>query len=112
MTKVLVCGGREYDQDEVVKWILDLLTPSEIVHGDAAGADSLASEWASNNNVPQVAYPAQWHAHGRAAGPIRNQLMLDENEDIELVVGFAGGKGTQDMLARAQAAGILTLHVR
>ena len=48
--------------------------------------------------------PADWTKHGKAAGPIRNQKMLDECPD--LVVAFPGGKGTADMVRRAMKAGI------
>jgi hypothetical protein len=47
---------------------------------------------------------ADWHWHGRAAGPIRNQKMLDWGPD--LVVAFAGGDGTACMMRLARAAGV------
>lgn len=52
---------------------------------------------------------ADWKKHKKAAGPIRNQLMLDsEIEHIEecLLVAFPGGKGTADMVRRAMRFGI------
>jgi hypothetical protein len=48
---------------------------------------------------------ADWNTHGRAAGPIRNQRMLDEVKP-ELVVAFPGGRGTADMVRRAREAGV------
>lgn len=50
-------------------------------------------------------YPANWLKYGRMAGAMRNQQMLDE-EEVDLVVAFPGGKGTADMVRRARAAGI------
>jgi hypothetical protein len=47
---------------------------------------------------------AEWKKYGPAAGPIRNQRMLDWGPD--LVVAFSGGKGTADMVRRARAAGV------
>lgn len=49
-------------------------------------------------------HPADWKRHGRAAGPIRNQKMLEEKP--EMVVAFPGGKGTADMVKKAGQAGI------
>lgn len=43
--------------------------------------------------------------NGKAAGPIRNQRMLDEGKP-DLVVAFPGGRGTADMVRRAKAAGV------
>jgi hypothetical protein len=51
---------------------------------------------------------ADWRKYGAAAGPIRNQRMLEGPPDI--VVAFAGGKGTADMVQRARAAGIAVIE--
>ena len=81
----------------------------KIIAGGARGADSLAVEWAKSRGIPFQEFPANWSLHGRkAAGPKRNQQMLDEN-NIFLVIAFPGGSGTADMVARAQKAGI---HVK
>jgi hypothetical protein len=42
---------------------------------------------------------------GKAAGPIRNQRMIDEGKP-DLVIAFPGGRGTADMVSRAKKAGI------
>lgn len=55
--------------------------------------------------VPVRVFKADWDKHGKAAGPIRNQQMLDEGKP-DLVLAFAGGKGTDDMCRRARAAGV------
>ena len=49
-----------------------------VISGKAPGADTLGEKWAHMNNVPVVPFPADWSKHGRAAGPIRNQQMLDD----------------------------------
>jgi len=53
---------------------------------------------------------ANWRTHGKAAGPIRNQQMLDEGRP-HLVVAFPGGTGTADMVRRAKAAGVPVMEV-
>jgi hypothetical protein len=50
-------------------------------------------------------FPAEWGRLGRAAGPIRNAVMLRDGKP-ELVIAFKGGAGTADMKARARKAGI------
>jgi len=42
---------------------------------------------------------------GRRAGAIRNQEMIDEGK-ADGVVAFPGGKGTEDLVRRAEAAGL------
>lgn len=106
--KVLVCGGRNYDDWRTVHETLDALKPSMIVHGNAPGADTLADRWALDRKVATAKYPADWATHGRAAGPIRNQTMLDR-EKPDLVLAFPDGRGTDDMVRRATAAGVRVL---
>jgi len=111
--RVLVCGGRNYRDIRSVFAALDGLQPGPtfIIHGGAPGADACAAEWADKRGVESKAYHAAWQTHGRAAGPIRNQKMLDHGKP-ELVVAFPGGNGTADMVRRAKAAGVTVWEVR
>lgn len=109
--KVLICGGRDYaDQaqfDRAMKYYSEHgCNFTCIVHGAARGADTMAAKYAKLHNIEQKAYPADWNTHGKAAGMIRNRLMLTDNPDIKLVVAFPGGRGTQGMIRMAQRAGI------
>lgn len=54
-------------------------------------------------------FPADWNAHGKAAGPIRNQQMAQE---ADVLIAFWDGKsrGTKDMIEKATRAG-LDMHV-
>jgi len=106
---ILVCGGRTYNNKEKIYEVLSSIhkeTPiSVLIHGAAKGADTLAGYWARENGIKEKQYPALWNTHGKAAGSIRNQQMLDSNT-VELVVAFPGGKGTSDMVSRAKKSGI------
>lgn len=59
-----------------------------IINGKARGADRMSTLIARAWKIPYKEYPAEWDKHGRAAGPIRNCQMLDENYDVELVLAF------------------------
>ena len=104
----LVCGSRTWTNRAEMWRLLDGYHGSHgirlLVHGAARGADRMAGEWARENGVPVAEYPAQWARHGKAAGPIRNQQMLDE-EHPEVVLAFAvdltNSAGTRDMIRRA-----------
>lgn len=76
-----------------------------VIHGAARGADSLAGEWARKRGIAELACPADWKAHGKAAGPIRNQQMIND-ACPDAAVAFPGGTGTADMVARLTMAGI------
>ncbi|HVL62228.1 MAG TPA: DUF2493 domain-containing protein [Microbacterium sp.] len=105
---VLVCGGRDYDNLVHVANVLDglhrHLPITLVVQGGATGADELARIWANRMGVECMTFAADWKAHGRAAGPIRNQKMLDETSP-NYVIAFPGGRGTRDMTIRARANG-------
>lgn len=108
---VLVCGGRNYANRAAVFDVLNRLEPEVVIHGAARGADSLAAEWVQTVlGVEGKAYPAYWKRYGRGAGPTRNQLMLDDNL-IDLVVVFPGGRGTGDMKQRAFDAKVPVLVI-
>lgn len=51
-------------------------------------------------------FPANWSQYGHAAGPIRNQKMLDQNPDLVIAFHFdlEHSKGTKDMINRAKKA--------
>lgn len=80
-----------------------------IISGGAKGADSLAIEWAKARGVTYEVHPAQWDVHGKAAGPIRNQEMIDAG--IDLLVAFPGGRGTAHMISRCKLANIEVYEV-
>jgi hypothetical protein len=126
--KVLCCGSRHWDLRTPVEAALSDLkdydggddrdlffksldvTHIEIVHGNALGADSLCDYYARKLGYVVHRHRADWKKHGKAAGPIRNQEMLDKHPDICLVLAFSWNlsesKGTADMVRRATKKGI------
>jgi hypothetical protein len=112
--------GREYEiaieQREFIYTTLDENTwrytsdnDLKIIAGDARGVDYNAIQWAMINGVAYKEYKANWHKFKKAAGPLRNQQMLDEEfEDLDNFVCFAfpGDRGTEDMKNRCRKLGI------
>lgn len=119
--KVLVCGGRSYDNRERLFEVLDKALKAAtmagraftLVHGGARGADSLSHVWATmrKDNVTVRVHEADWKTHGRAAGPIRNKLMLT-SENPNVIIAFKGGNGTADMIRQAKKAGVDVYEVK
>lgn len=111
--KILVCGGREFDDWQILCYELDKLRHkhqiSQIIEGGAKGADFLSRVWAKWNGISFTEYPADWKRHGKAAGGIRNQQMLDEGMP-DIVLAFPGGRGTADMVRRSRSAGVQVLE--
>lgn len=108
--RIIVTGGRDYSDQKKVDEVLDLLMPDLVIQGGASGADSLAYNWCMRNKVEGKTYQADWNAHGKAAGPIRNRQMIEENPEA-IVVAFPGGKGTSSCIEIAKQFGRLVLSV-
>jgi len=112
--KVLVCGGRNYDDGERVRAVLNKLDAESwinvIIEGGAKGADRLAAAWAQSKGIALETYPADWENQGSFAGPARNKLMLEQGEP-DLVIAFPGGRGTADMVKKARKAGVEVIEI-
>lgn len=103
--RVLVCGGRDFNDQKAVSLLLDTIRPDLIITGGARGADFCAAEWARQRGVPHMLFPAPWEALHKGAGPTRNRWMLEWGEP-DLVVAFPGGRGTESMVKMARDAGV------
>lgn len=107
--RVLVCGGRDFDDREAVFAALNAMHASSpidvVIEGGANGADRLAGSWARVREVSNWRVPAQWSRDGKRAGMLRNARMLAECRP-DVVLAFPGGDGTADMIAQARDAGV------
>lgn len=124
--RVLVFGGREYNNREKVYYTLDdfhAKTPiSLLIHGSCRSrfdvdtgriiwsTDELAEQWAKDVCVPYLGIPAIWYPkHGgkldRKAGPVRNSLMIKKGRPQQ-GIGFPGEKGSSDTARKLKALGI------
>ena len=113
--RVVVTGGRDFDGRGMVDSALGAVQRKHgitaLIEGGARGADRLCAAWAEQNRVPVERYPANWGEHGKRAGPIRNQQMIDEGRP-DVAVAFPGGRGTADMVGRLKAASIPVWDLR
>lgn len=110
--RVLVCGGRDYNDHAAVTRTLSLYDPltSILIHGGAPGADAHAADHATDEAWEAIfVFPARWGRYSTKAGPIRNQRMIDEGKP-DVVVAFPGGRGTADMVRRAEKAGVTVVR--
>ena len=113
--RILVCGGRHYNSSDLYDFLDKYVRPLSkkknviIVHGCAYGADTMAGEWAKARNIQTDEYPADWDKHGRKAGHIRNQEMLDSG--VNLVIACPGGRGTENMILIATNTAVPVVRV-
>lgn len=113
--RLLVCGGRDYQDRQFVFDSLDKILAKRVVtlvihgacqgrDGKLRGADRWADEWAQERGIERLPCPADWEQHGPKAGPLRNAHMLTLQPDG--VAAFPGGRGTEGMARLASKAGI------
>lgn len=98
MTTLLVSGPRDWEAREDVWYALEAFQAAyglhEVVHGGARGADAAASAFlAERPEVEETVFPADWDRYGKAAGPRRNQAM------VEYVVGQVVEHGVSNVFA-------------
>ena len=113
--KLLICGDREWNREAPIRKVLEQYDPktTEVIHGDARGADRMAGRIADEMGFKVTDFPAKWTEFGRAAGFIRNRQMLKEGPDrvIAFHENIAESKGTKDMLKISEEVGVPTeLH--
>lgn len=115
--RVLICGGRNYENEIVLFAKMDELDAryhfTLVIVGGQRGADTLGEKWANTRKIAVKRYEVtkeEWNRIGRRAGPLRNQKMLDESKP-QMVVAFPTpeSSGTWDMVGRAKRAGIEVL---
>lgn len=107
--RLLVFGDRNWDDPWTIFNEIQRRNPDVVISGRARGADTQAEIAANQLRIPFLPFEANWKMFGRAAGPIRNQQMLDEGQPTE-AVGFhhdiSKSKGSKDMYKRCQKASI------
>ena len=118
--KAIVCGGRHFDNYDYLEITLDSIFEEldldyeniEIVSGNCNGTDKLGEQYAKEHCIKTKVFPAEWKKYGRAAGPIRNEKMIEyiSNSDLPVVIAFVSenSKGTLDTIKRANKRNLKT----
>lgn len=114
--RVLITGSREWTDRELIRKTLEntlnyflKIAPFScaddvtLVSGaNPRGADRIGEEEAAKLGMRVEKHPADWETHGRAAGSIRNQKMLDTGIDLVIAFPTESSKGTWDCVNRAK----------
>lgn len=104
--RLLVCGSRNWTAKEKIFRAIQDAKPTELIAGGCRGADVLAEAIAKEQGIPVRVFPADWETHGKKAGPLRNQKMVDEKPDLCLAFMRPESVGSWDTVAKCKKAGI------
>lgn len=117
--RVIVAGGRDFNDYELLKSTLDesfrtIINEGieiQIVCGEAKGADQLGKRYAQEHGIPVVSFPAEWNRYGKSAGYRRNVEMA---KYANALIAFWNGesKGTKHMIDTAKQFGLSATVVR
>ncbi len=106
--KLAIVGGRNYNDYENVKYHVLLyfvkernIHFDEIVSGGASGADAMGKQLAKEMNIKYTEFPSDWNKHGKAAGPIHNEQIMQYTDKV---IAFWDGqsKGTMNAINLAR----------
>lgn len=114
--RALICGSRGWRDPAPIARLLDDLLAEHgadltLIHGGCPkGADAIAHAEAAKRGIRTIVETARWNRFGGAAGPIRNQAMIDLHHPDAVFAFRSSGKsrGTDDMVNRARRASVPT----
>lgn len=110
--RLIIAGGRNIAIDgAALAYLIDEeiyrkgFIVAQVVSGACpTGIDAAGEHWARAFGVPVKRFPADWKAHGRAAGPIRNAQMADY-ADMLVLVWDGASAGSKSMRAEMTKRG-------
>ena len=102
--KTIIAGTRDlqFDNEWIIKRLDDIIDEDNpiILSGVSGNVDLFGKKYAEMRGYEFESFPANWLQFGNAAGPIRNQEMVNEADRLILIWdGFS--KGSKDILKKA-----------
>lgn len=108
--KFLFTGSRNWQEVLPVEMVLDGLTSEDsVIVGDCpSGLDLLVLMYCHNQGISIEVVFADWAQYGLAAGPMRNQAMINQKPNAVFAFheDIKNSKGTKDCIKRAMKANI------
>lgn len=112
MNILLVCGGRDFNDRALAYQAIEQALKSNptltqdntiVMSGGQCGGDTLALDWAIENEWNAFRVPAKWKRFNEKAGSLRNKelrsLAMDLGAKGQIVlVALPGGRGTNNMV--------------
>jgi hypothetical protein len=111
--RVMFTGSRHFcDRGAVAKVLQSIDRDAHILVGDCpTGLDVFVREL--THRRPRTIFTANWDTHGIAAGPIRNQEMVDTGPTVcfAFLRQDEDNRGTRDAMRRARRAGVVVCQI-
>ena len=103
--RTIIAGSRTINDDSLIVNAINEsgFNITEVVCGEARGADTFGKNWAIANKIPVKSFPAEWNIHGKSAGYKRNIVMAEYAD--ALIAITTGSPGTTHMINIAREKG-------
>lgn len=109
--RLIIAGGREFDDEALFEEMMRHFQTSKIdvvLSGKCpTGADAMGEKWAARRGIRIEEHPANWTAHGKRAGYVRN-LEMAERADALVAFWDGASRGTKMMIDLANQHGLVT----
>ena len=102
--RLIIAGGRHLDDVALIRCALARAHASQpitvLIHGGSGFLGIAAEDWAREQRLHVVRYPANWREFGKRAEAIRNAFMLEDSRP-DMLLALPGGNDTADLIAGA-----------
>jgi hypothetical protein len=113
--RLLISGGRHFDDAASILSELNRIHAeypvTVLIHGGLPAIGSAAEDWARQNDVHIIRYPANWSLLGKQADAKRNRFMLEDSRP-DALLAFPGGRHLQELVQHARAKGMPVIIAR
>jgi hypothetical protein len=107
--KLAIVGSRSFANSNdseialaksIINDYCEIWYPDTIVSGGAEGSDTMGKQFAFEHGIDYIEHPAEWNKHGKRAGMIRNQLIVDDCDQALVFWDYRspGTRGTINLL--------------
>ncbi|QND50458.1 DUF2493 domain-containing protein (plasmid) [Phyllobacterium sp. 628] len=113
--RLLISGGRHFDDAAAILGELNRIHAeypiTVLIHGGLPTIGSVAEDWARQNDVHIIRYPANWSLLGKQADTKRNLFMLGDSRP-DALLAFPGGRHVHELVQQAQERHIPVVTAR
>ena len=111
--KLIIAGSRTFTDYQLLCQTLapDKSRITQVITGDARGADQLGFRWALKHHIRSRCFAAQWERFGKSAG-IRRNCQLAQAGDLLIAFWDGRSPGTRHIISCMQQLGKPVVVVR